>query len=84
MSNNYAGQQMSEGDWLLNNSCNKYALMCIPHDYDAAYSLSTHWFSICREDKTISPRQLAVKKCPNLFDPEYQRRLQKFQFRRGT
>lgn len=84
MSNNYAGQQMSEGEWLLNNACNKYALMCIPHDYKAAYDLSELWFDICREDKTKSPRQLAVKKCPNLFSSEYQQRLQRFQNRRGT
>ncbi len=81
---NWAGQQMSEGDFTLNTNCNKYALMCIPHDYNAAYSLSTYWFTICREDKSITPRQLAVKKCPNLFSPEYQRRLNIIQFRRGT
>ena len=84
MTDNYAGQQMSQGDWLLNNSCNKYAWMCSPTDYEYAFSLATHWFTICREDRTISPRQLAVKKCPNLFSPEYQRRLKKIQFRRGT
>ena len=80
---NYAEQQMSQGDWLLNNSCNKYAWMCSPHNWDLANSLATHWFTICREDRSISPRQLAVKKCPSLFSPEYQRRLQKIQFRRG-
>ena len=83
MTDNYAGQKMSEGDWLLNNACNKYALMCFPHDYNTAYSYSAHWFAICRDDKTKTPRQLAVQKCPNLFSPEYQRRLSKHQFRRG-
>ena len=81
---NYAEQQMSQGDWLLNNSCNKYAWMCSPTNWDLANSLATHWFTICREDRTISPRQLAVKKCPSLFSPEYQRRLQNIQFRRGS
>ena len=80
---NYAEQQMSQGDWLLNNSCNKYAWMCSPHNWELANSLATHWFTICREDRNISPRELAVKKCPSLFSPEYQRRLQKIQFRRG-
>ena len=83
MTNNWADQQMTEGDFMLNTNCNKYALMCIPHDYEAAYSLSAHWFSKCRDDRTISPKKLALAKCPHLFNPEYQRRLKKLNFRRG-
>ena len=83
MSDNYAGQQMSKRDWMLNSNCNKYAWMCSPQNADLANSLATHWFTLCRDNNTITPRTLALQRCPNLFTAEYQRRLNKIQFRRG-
>ena len=83
MSSDYAEQGMDYGDWMLNSNCNKYAEMCSPTDFDFAYSLSTHWFTLCRDDKTLTPKKLALKKCPHLFDPEYQKRIKKLKFRRG-
>ena len=83
MSDNYAGQQMRLSEWRLNGLCNRYAEDCSPLNGDLANSLASHWFSLCRNDSTLSPRQLALQRCPNLFTAEYQRRLNKLKFRRG-
>ena len=83
MSDQYAGQHMTQAEWRLNGLCNKYAQDCSPLNGDLANSLASHWFSKCRNDATITPRSLALQRCPNLFSPEYQKRLNKIKFRRG-
>ncbi len=76
----YPGSGLNEEEWRIMSRCNEFARMASPRDGDLAESLAAHWFNKWREDG-ISPRTSALKRCPNLFNEQIQRRLTKF--RRG-
>ena len=76
----YPGSGLTKEEWNIMSRCNEFARMASPHDGDLAESLALHWFTKWR-DSGISPRESALKRCPILFNPDLQRKLQRF--RRG-
>ena len=76
----YPGSGLNKEEWQIMSRCNEFARMASPGDGHLAESLAVHWFSKWREDG-ISPRESALRRCPNLFNEQLQQRLTKF--RRG-
>lgn len=76
----YPGSGLNKEEWQIMSRCNEFARMASPGDGHLAESLAVHWFSQWRENG-VSPRESALKRCPNLFNRELQQRITKF--RRG-
>ena len=79
-SNMYPESGLTREEWGIMSRCNEYARMASPGNGDLAESLAAHWFTLWREEG-VMPRASALKRCPNLFKPDYQRKMTKF--RRG-
>ena len=77
---NQIGSGLNKEEWQIMSRCNEFARMASPGDGHLAESLAVHWFSQWRENG-VSPRESALKRCPNLFNRELQQRITKF--RRG-
>ena len=76
----YPGSGLNKEEWQIMSRCNEFARMASPGDGHLAESLAVHWFSQWRENG-VSPRESALKRCPNLFNRQLQQRITKF--RRG-
>ena len=76
----YPGSGLNKEEWQIMSRCNEFARMASPGDGHLAESLAVHWFSQWRENG-VTPRESALKRCPNLFNRELQQRITKF--RRG-
>ena len=73
----YPGSGLNKEEWQIMSRCNEFARMASPGDGHLAESLAVHWFSQWRENG-VSPRESALKRCPNLFNRELQQRITKF------